>query len=119
MDTGCSRTTIKDKDAAILAFDYRQLNRVEGGILGISGKSRGWYLQGITITFATMEGSTYQESLASILVSKHVARTEERRKQINRIPSLLGLDVLRNSRITFDQQGAIMEFPPFLAGQVT
>jgi hypothetical protein len=108
-----------DKDAAILNLDYRKLDKFETGILGIGGISRGWYLRGITITFPTSNPPNHMESLETITVSKHAASTEERRIQINRIPSLLGLDILSKSRITFNSQGAAMEFPPFSADQTT
>lgn len=113
VDTGCTRTTIMDKDAAVLNLNYRKLDKVDKGILGIGGKSRGWFLGEITINFPTSEPPNHAEHLPSILISKHIARTEKRRNEINAVPSVLGLDLLRKSRIAFDSQGVILEFPPF------
>lgn len=113
IDTGCRRTTIMDKDAAILNFKYRKLERVKKGITGIGGKSRGWYLKDIAIKFPTSDPPNRIELLETILVSKHVARTEERRRIINSVPSLLGLDVLGKSRLTFRADAVTLELPPY------
>lgn len=107
-----------DKDAAILNLNYRELEEVKDGILGLGGKSRGWLPKGITLTFNSINSADRIETLETILVSKHAARNEARRIQINRVPSLLGLDILSKTRITFDALGAMIEFPPFDSNQI-
>ena len=98
-----------DKDASVLDLNYKKLAKVEGGVGGVGGRSNAYHLNGVTITFPSSDPQNHIERLERICVLRHVARTEMQRISVDSIPSVLGLDVLKKYRISFDSQGVILE----------
>ena len=109
VDTGSSGTVIADRDAGRLNLDYTKL---EGpyNVLGIGGVNvRAYTLKGINIVFRDSESSYYVETLPEIKVLRHRAKTRKERISIRRIPSLLGLDILKKYKVRFNKNGVIIE----------
>ncbi len=113
IDTACNKTGIADKDALVLNLDYSKLERSKTGVKGIGGHSRAYYLKNVAIVFPSSEPVNHTVNLDFILVHRHVIRNEKHKQQVHSVPSLLGLDVLRLARITHDNDGATIEWPPF------
>jgi len=95
LDTGSSRTMMLDKDASALNLNYKKLTKVEGGVGGVGGRSEACQLCGVTIAFSNSQPPNHIEALDKICVLRHVVRTEKQRINVDSIPSVLGLDVLK------------------------
>ena len=103
-DTGASRTAILHKDASQLNLNYSHLE-LAGKVGGIGGSRTAYWLKGVTIGFASSEPANYEESLDRILVFRTWARTEKRKFELFRLPSVIGIDILAKYRITFPGRG--------------
>ncbi len=109
VDTGASSTIIADKDALRLGLDYSKLQQSEG-ILGIGGADvEAFLLKGVSIIFRDSKSSYHVERLDKIRVLRHYARDVKQRRLMRRIPSLLGVDILKKYQIRYDKDGVIIE----------
>ena len=88
IDTGASRTVISDKDAVKLNLDYKKLEKLEDGLIGIGGEVETYTMNQVRLSFKS-NGEVHEEEL-EVLVLRHQRIDEKVRK----IPSLLGRDVL-------------------------
>jgi hypothetical protein len=107
-DTGSTRTAILYKDASLIPnLNYDQL---EGGfsVSGIGGKVNVYWLKGITITFPTSDPANHQETIERAIVFRDFSRSEEERRDLFKIPSVIGMDILRKYNITFQGNEAIL-----------
>jgi len=105
IDTGASSTIILDKDIRYLRLDIKSLKKAKRKIGGIGGLIDTYLIEDATMIFKTEEGVPQEEKLA-LLVGKHKLGklTEEERKLIMKLPSLLGRDILRKFRFIYDER---------------
>lgn len=95
LDSGASSTVIADTDARYLKIDYNRLQRLPSGMTGIGGTVETFVLPSVRLVFATGDG-THEEELERVYVLRHQMTDARQRARIERIPSLLGRDVLNN-----------------------
>jgi hypothetical protein len=93
VDSGASATVIADTDARRLGIDYHTLQHVPDGMIGIGGTVETFVLPSVRLVFIT-DGGAYEEELERIYVLRHHITDARMRARIERIPSLLGRDVL-------------------------
>ncbi|MGB9758845.1 MAG: aspartyl protease family protein [Thermoproteota archaeon] len=105
IDTGASSTVILDKDAKYLRLDVKSLKRAERSIGGIGGTVDTYLIEDTIMVFKTEEGMPHEER-QTLLVGIHRLDklTEGERKLIMKLPSLLGRDLLRKFRLTYDER---------------
>lgn len=109
VDTGASYTSIADKDALRLGLDYSKLEKSQK-VIGVGGTAvEAFLLKGINIIFRDSKSSYYVEKLSEIRVLKHTTKNEQQNMIVNLIPSLLGIDILKNYEIKFNKNGVIIE----------
>lgn len=68
---------------------------------GIGGKVYPYVLKDITITFPDSEPPDHQETLDRIIVLKDSSTTAEERRDLFKVSSVIGMDILRNYTISF------------------
>lgn len=88
------------KDANVLNLDYDKLEQ-GGSVTGIGGRVNSYYLKDVTITFGDSEPLDHQETLDKILVLRDFSQSEEQRRDLFKIPSVIGMDILRKYTIMF------------------
>jgi hypothetical protein len=109
VDTGASRTTIADRDAIRLGLEFTQLQE-SAPALGIGCKRvKTYLLRDVTLVFRISQSSFHVERLPAITVLKHDPQSEEERRNVDQIPSLLGIDVLEKYSIRFTKKHIILE----------
>ena len=110
VDTGASRTTISDRDAARLGIDYAELEESSTPSFGIGSKRvKTYHLRSVLLVFRVVGGGFYIERVSVISVLKHEPQTEEEREIVDQIPSLLGADVLQKYNIRFTPKRVVLE----------
>lgn len=110
VDTGASRTTIADRDAARLGIDYAQLQQSSTPVVGIGSKSvENYLLRNVLLVFRMVGGGYHIERLREVTVLKHKPQTAKEKAIVDQIPSLLGIDVLGKYRIRFTKKRVVLE----------
>lgn len=100
VDTGASRTTVCDKDALRLGIDFRKLERLSEGMLGIGGLVDTYAMKNVKLAFRRENGKSHIENMERIYVLKHAIPGE----RIMRIPSILGRDILNKYAFIYDRR---------------
>lgn len=104
IDTGASRTLIFDLDAENLGIDYSELKRSPNPIRGIGAENVPVYELGYSELVFKQGNSSFVEGL-NILVVKHDYTTEIEKKQVMELPSIIGMDMLINYKISYRKTG--------------
>jgi hypothetical protein len=110
IDTGASRTTIADRDAARLGLDYSQLEENQIPVLGIGCKSvKNYLLPTVALILRISQDSYHMERLPFVTVLKHEPENDYEREIIDQIPSLMGIDILRKYSVRFTKKHVVLE----------
>ncbi len=105
IDTGASSTIILDKDIRYLRLDVKRLKKAERKIGGIGGLIDIYFIEDASMIFKTEEGVPHEEKLALLVGTHRLDKlTEEERRFIMKLPSLLGRDILRKFRLIYDER---------------
>lgn len=107
IDSGASRTTILDSDAARIGIDYSKLKRFEQGTTGIGGIVDTYILPDVTLTFRTPD-SLYEERFKEIFVLKHGTQDDKTLERVRKLPSLLGRDVINKYELVLNRREEIV-----------
>lgn len=110
VDTGASRTSIADRDVARLGLNYAQLEEAQIPVIGIGCKAvKSYVLRDVLLVFR-ISGSTYHiERLPLVTVLKHEPQNAEERRIVDQLPSLLGVDILKNYTVRFTAKRVVLE----------
>ena len=102
VDTGTAITTINEFDARAMEVDYSKLTRNQDS-LGIGGVAESYLADSCHLYFG--------EGIESVDVRpvKFLRQNNVERPEQERYPSLLGMDVLRNYKISFTESKVILE----------
>jgi hypothetical protein len=110
VDSGSSRTTINDKDAARLGVEYCKLDPIEDSYYGMGGTDVAFFsLPKCRLLFTSEEGKKHPEDLDDVIVARHKFRSKRQKKLMATYPSLLGLDILKNYEIHFTNYTVTLE----------
>jgi len=110
VDTGASRTTIADRDAARLGLDYEQLEESQIPVVGIGCKKvKNYLLRDVMVVFRIARDSFHIEALPMVTVLRNEPQNEEEQKLVDQLPSLLGVDVLEKYNVGFSNKRVILE----------
>lgn len=102
VDTGTTTTTINEFDARQMKIDYTKLKRNQDS-LGIGGQAESYLADSAHLYFG--EGiESVDVKPVKFLRQIHVEHADQ-----ERYPSLLGMDVLRNYKISFTDSKVILE----------
>lgn len=99
VDTGATRTTISDKDVIRLGLDYAEMDKLQGGVVGVGGTVETYILADAELMF-NAEKTIQQEPVELLYVLKHKTLNDK----ILRIPSVLGRDILSKYALIFDKR---------------
>ena len=105
VDTGASKTVILDMDAESLGVNYGKLTRYKYDMIGIGGSVETYSIKEAKLTFSTNEGKVLTERF-EIFVLKH----PKLNKKIERLPSLLGRDVLNKYCLMMNKPSGTVYF---------
>ena len=102
VDTGTAITTINEFDARKMQIDYSRLTKNQDS-LGIGGSAESFMADSCHLYFG--------EGIESIDVKpvKFLRQINVEKADQERYPSLLGMDVLRNYKISFTESKVILE----------
>jgi len=102
VDTGTAITTINEFDARKMQIDYSRLTKNQDS-LGIGGSAESFMADSCQLYFG--------EGIESIDVKpvKFLRQINVEKADQERYPSLLGMDVLRNYKISFTESKVILE----------
>ena len=102
VDTGTAITTINEFDARQMKIDYSRLRKNQDS-LGIGGKVESYLADSCHLYFG--------EGIESVDVKpvKFLRQIGVEQADQERYPSLLGMDVLRNYKITFSESKVFLE----------
>jgi hypothetical protein len=102
VDTGTATTTINEFDARQMKIDYSKLTRKQDS-LGIGGSAETYVADSCHLYFG--------EGIESVDVkpTKFLRQLKVDNADQERYPSLLGMDVLRNYKISFTETKVILE----------
>jgi len=102
VDTGTAITTINEFDAREMKIDYSRLTKNQDS-LGIGGSAESYIADSSHLYFG--------ERIESIDVKpvKFLRQINVEKADQERYPSLLGMDVLRNYKISFTESKVILE----------
>ena len=102
VDTGTAITTINEFDARQMKIDYSKLTRKQDS-LGIGGSAESYVADSCHLYFG--------EGIESVDVTpvKFLRQLNVDKADQERYPSLLGMDVLKNYRISFTESKVILE----------
>jgi predicted aspartyl protease len=102
VDTGTAITTINEFDARQMKIDYSKLTRNQDS-LGIGGSAESYIADSCHLYFG--EGiESVDVKPAKFLRQINVGKADQ-----ERYPSLLGMDVLRNYKISFTESKVVLE----------
>jgi len=102
VDTGTAITTINEFDAREMKIDYSKLTRNQDS-LGIGDSAESYIADSCHLYFGEGIESLYVKPV-KFLKQIHVKKADQ-----ERYPSLLGMDVLRNYKISFTASQVILE----------
>lgn len=102
VDTGTAVTTINEFDARQMKIDYSKLTRMQDS-LGIGGSAESYIADSCHLYFG--------EGIESVDVKpvKFLRQLNVDKADQERYPSLLGMDVLVNYRISFTESKVVLE----------
>jgi predicted aspartyl protease len=102
VDTGTAITTINEFDARQMKIDYSKLARNQDS-LGIGGSAESYLADSCHLYFG--------EGIESVDVKpvKFLRQIDVKKADQERYPSLLGMDVLRNYKISFTESKVILQ----------
>lgn len=101
VDTGATRTMITGGDAERFGLDFENLRKSETQVMGIGGSVTDAYtLSNVKISFRMSGKKLHEETLEEVIVIKP---TRDMPSGARYLPSLLGLDILKKFRISFDE----------------
>jgi len=102
VDTGTTITTINEFDARQMKIDYSKLTKNQDS-LGIGGSAQSYLAESCHLYFG--------EGIESVDVKpiKFLRQINVEKPDQERYPSLLGMDVLRNYKISFAESKVILE----------
>ena len=102
VDTGTAITTINEFDARQMKIDYSKLAKNQDS-LGIGGSAESYVADSCHLYFG--------EGIESVDVKpvKFLRQVGVKNADQERYPSLLGMDVLRNYKISFTQSKVILQ----------
>jgi predicted aspartyl protease len=102
VDTGTAITTINEFDARQMKIDYSKLTKNQDS-LGIGGPAQSYIAESCHLYFG--------EGIESVEVKpvKFLRQINVEKADQERYPSLLGMDVLRNYKISFSESKVILE----------
>jgi hypothetical protein len=100
VDTGASRTTICDKDVIRLGIDFRQLEKLGEGMLGIGGLVDTYVSKDVKLIFRREDKGSHVENFDRVYFLKHKVLDE----RIMRIPSILGRDMLNEFVFVYNKR---------------
>jgi hypothetical protein len=105
IDTGASSTIILDKDIRYLRLNLKDLKKAEKNIGGIGGIIDTYIIEDAKIIFKT-------EEELNLLVGVHRMDklTEQEKKIITKLPSLLGRDIIEKFKFTFRKKENLVLF---------
>jgi len=110
VDTGASKTTIAERDAIRLGIDYTQLICPSNNeVLGVGGTCHFYVKNSVSLLFKISKNSWHIENLDKIYVLKNDYENEEERIKAMRVPSLLGMDVLKNYKVYYTDKKVYLE----------
>lgn len=108
VDTGASYTTILDKDAKRLNINYRDLEpqAEDDWARGIGGPVETYIMREVQLKFLSEDRRRvlWERTLPQVHVLTH---PKERYEQIREMPSLLGMDFLRDFCVVVDAPNGI------------
>lgn len=111
-DTGASHTCISPRDARRLGINYNHLDKAPYQVGGVGGMVDAYLLREPRFLFI-FEDSIHIEFLNSCLVLKAVPKKGESEKErhaaAQKLPSLLGVDVLENYSVKLTPKSVILE----------
>jgi hypothetical protein len=102
LDTGASPTVIMDSDASRLGIPYGRLQKSPAGATGVGGAVDTYILPDVRLLFVA-DGYIHEEQLPQLFVLRHEPRSVEAAERINKLPSLLGRDILNKYRLVMDR----------------
>lgn len=102
LDTGASRTTILDNDAARLNVNYKKLRKSQQATVGIGGAVDTYVIPDARLMFMTEKGY-FETEPDLIFVLKHAIRDAVTGERIKNIPSILGRDILNKYKLILDR----------------
>lgn len=122
VDTGASRTTISEYKAFILGIDFSNLSNFDI-IYGIGGTCKCYFTEEVTLTFEVADEIVYKQKLDKIGIMKHEIESETcpscghkwKPREIEKkifalgVPSLLGIDVLKNFKVQYTPKRVYLE----------
>ena len=102
VDTGTAITTINEFDARQMKIDYSKLTRDQDS-LGIGGSAESYLADSCHLYFG--------EGIESVDIKpvKFLRQINVKQAEQERYPSLLGMDVLKNYKISFTESKVILE----------
>jgi len=100
LDTGAVKTIVSDRDANKLGVDYKMLEKLDCGMLGIGGTVDTYVLKDAKLIFNSADNKAHTEQLDSLCFLKH----SEMNEKIVRIPSVLGRDILNKYLLKYDKR---------------
>jgi predicted aspartyl protease len=102
VDTGTATTTINEFDARQMKVDYSKLTKYQNS-LGIGGSAESYLADSCHLYFG--------EGIESVDVKpvKFLRQSDAVEVDQERYPSLLGMDVLRNYKISFSESKVVLE----------
>jgi hypothetical protein len=123
IDTGSDNTIINVVDMIFLGINYDRLTLAERDIIGIEGKSevmQSFHFPKSTLTFIDQdskenivegldEGYAIRNKEVYPRIREALKRTRSISLDANPFPSLLGMDILKKYKLTFNDQSAILE----------
>ena len=107
VDTGAVATCLHPPDAERIAFPFHRL-RDPFDMVGVGGNSP-YYREPAFVALADSEGDRTFDITLSIARPQAPSEAEPR-PVVNRLPSLLGRDVLNRLRMDYDFPGGRLEF---------
>jgi len=113
VDTGASYTTILDKDAKRLGIDYRDLEpkTKEDWARGVGGAVETYIMRDVQLKFLSDDRREvlFERTLPQVHVLKH---PKEMYEQVREMPSLLGMDFLRDFYMVVDVANGVAYLEP-------
>lgn len=109
VDTGAVRTSLHPFDAGLVGFPFDEL-RDPFDLVGVGGSSA-YYREPALVVIAGIRGD-YTFDITLTIAKPEPPSASNPRPVVNRLPSLLGRDVLNRMRMDYDFGGGRLEFSP-------
>jgi hypothetical protein len=107
-DTGASRTTLLDRDVDLLKIPPQSLLLAPAPLVGIGGSAASYQIPDVVLTLGSEEPPwTEHLTLHAIRHDRERLSDEDRRRMLQ-LPSVLGRDVLNRFRFVCDASAGIV-----------